>query len=139
MSTDPPQNTPQRQSYSTGTPWEKAVCYSRAVRVGSQVFVSGTTASDEQGQTVAAGDAYQQAVYALKKIEFALSQVGARLCDVVRTRLFVTDISRWDEVGRAHAEFFEGINPAATMVEVSRLVNPDHLVEIEVDAVVGNW
>lgn len=129
-------NTPDRQTYSTGTPWEKAVCYSRAVRVGPHVFVSGTTASDEQGRTVAVGDAYQQAVYALKKIESSLSQVGANLSDVVRTRMFVTDISRWEEIGRAHAEFFEGINPAATMVEVRQLVNPDHLVEIEVDAVI---
>ena len=124
-----------RQTYSTGTPWEKAVCYSRAVRVGAHIFVSGTTASNEQGETMAVGDAYQQAVYALKKIERALSQVGANLSDVVRTRMFVTDISRWEEIGRAHAEFFAGINPAATMVEVSRLVNPDHLVEIEVDTV----
>jgi enamine deaminase RidA (YjgF/YER057c/UK114 family) len=125
-----------KKTHSTGTPWEKAVCYSRAVRVGSHIFVSGTTASDEQGQTIAVGDAYQQAKYALRKIETALSAVGASLTHVVRTRMFVTDISRWEEIGRAHGEVFQGINPAATMVEVSRLINPDHLVEIEVDAIV---
>ncbi len=128
-----------RQTHSTGTPWEKSVCYSRAVRVGPHVFVSGTTASDEQGHTVAVGDAYQQAKFALRKIETALSAVGASLSHVVRTRMFVTDISRWEEVGRAHGEVFQGINPAATMVEVSRLINPDHLVEIEVDAIVVDF
>lgn len=126
-----------RQTHSTGTPWESAVCYSRAVRVGPQVFVSGTTASDESGHTVAVGDAYQQARYALRKIESALAAVGAGLSHVVRTRMFVTDISRWEEIGKAHAEAFSGINPAATMVEVRQLVNPDHLVEIEVDAIVS--
>ncbi len=127
----------ERQKYSSGTPWEKAVAYSRAVRVGPHVFVSGTTASDEDGRTVAVGDAYGQTVYALRKIEAALAEVGAKLSDVVRTRLFVTDIARWDEIGRAHGEFFRGIDPVATMVEVRRLVNHDHLVEIEVDAVCG--
>ena len=127
----------QRRTYSTGTPWEKVVAYSRAVRVGSQVFVSGTTASNSDGTTVAVGNPYEQAVYILRKIEAALAEVGAKMSDVVRTRMFVTDISRWEEIGRAHGEFFSGINPAATMVEVSRLVNPDHLVEIEVDAVVS--
>ncbi len=125
-----------RQNVSTGTPWEKAVAYSRAVRVGNQVFVSGTTASDSNGGTVAVGDSYQQAVYALKKIEAALAEVGAKLSDVVRTRIYVTDISQWEVIGRAHGEAFAGINPAATMVEVQKLVNPDHLVEIEVDAVI---
>ena len=127
----------QRRTYSTGTPWEKVVAYSRAVRVGSQVFVSGTTAPNSDGTTVAVGNPYEQAVYILRKIEAALAEVGAKMSDVVRTRMFVTDISRWEEIGRAHGEFFSGINPAATMVEVSRLVNPDHLVEIEVDAVVS--
>jgi enamine deaminase RidA (YjgF/YER057c/UK114 family) len=126
----------QRQTVSTGTPWEKAVAYSRAVRVGSQVFVSGTTASNSDGGTVAVGNAYEQAAFILRKIETALAEVGAKRSDIVRTRMFVTDISRWEEIGRAHGEFFAGINPAATMVEVRRLVNPDHLVEIEVDAVV---
>jgi len=126
-----------RQTYSTGTPWERVVAYSRAVRVGSQVFVSGTTASNSDGTTVAVGNAYEQTVFILRKIEAALAEVGAKMSDVVRTRMFVTDISRWEEIGRAHGEFFTGINPAATMVEVSGLVNPDHLVEIEVDAVVA--
>jgi phosphinothricin acetyltransferase len=128
---------PQRRSYSTGTPWENAVAYSRAVRVGQQVFVSGTTASDASGNTVAVGNAYEQTRCILEKIDAALSAVGAKRADVVRTRMFVTDIGRWEEIGRAHGEFFAGINPAATMVEVRRLINPDHLVEIEVDAVVA--
>lgn len=128
----------ERQTVSTGTPWEKVVNYSRAVRVGSQVFVAGTTASDNDGSTVAVGNAYVQTVFILRKIEAALTEVGAKLSDVTRTRMFVTDISRWEEIGRAHGEFFAGINPAATMVEVRRLVNPDHLVEIEVDAVVDD-
>lgn len=126
-----------RLTCSTGTPWEKAVSYSRAVRVGAQVFVSGTTASNSDGATVAVGDAYGQTVFILRKIEAALAEVGARLADVVRTRMFVTDISRWEEIGRAHGEFFRGIDPAATLVEVRRLVNPDHLVEIEVDAILA--
>ena len=127
----------ERRTSSTGTPWEKAVGYSRAVRVGPHVFVSGTTASNCDGSTFAAGKAYEQTVCILRKIEAALADVGAKPSDVVRTRMFVTDISRWEEIGRAHGEFFGSINPAATMVEVRRLVNPDHLVEIEVDAVVG--
>lgn len=127
----------QRRTSSTGTPWEKTVSYSRAVRVGPHVFVSGTTASNSDGSTVAVGDAYAQAVFIFRRIEAALADVGAKLSDVVRTRMFVTDISRWEEIGRAHGEFFAGINPAATMVEVRRLINPDHLVEIEVDAVVA--
>ncbi len=105
--------------------------------MGSHVFVSGTTASTSDGTTVAVGDAYQQTVFILRKIESALGEVGATMADVARTRMFVTDISRWEEIGRAHGEVFAGINPAATMVEVRRLVNADHLVEIEVDAVVS--
>jgi enamine deaminase RidA (YjgF/YER057c/UK114 family) len=127
----------ERRTFSTGTPWEKVVAYSRAVRMGSHVFVSGTTASTSDGTTVAVGDAYQQTVFILRKIESALGEVGATMADVARTRMFVTDISRWEEIGRAHGEVFAGINPAATMVEVRRLVNADHLVEIEVDAVVS--
>lgn len=127
----------QRRTSSTGTPWEKTVGYSRAVRVGPHVFVSGTTASNLDGSTVAIGDAYAQAVFIFRRIEAALADVGAKLSDVVRTRMFVTDISRWEEIGRAHGEFFAGINPAATMVEVNRLINSDHLVEIEVDALVS--
>lgn len=128
----------ERQTHSTGTPWERAVAYSRAVRVGSHIVVSGTTASNSDGTTVAVGDAYQQTAFILRKIEAALEAVGAKRSDVVRTRMFVTDISRWEEIGRAHGEFFAGINPAATMVEVRRLVNPDHLVEIEADAIGGD-
>ena len=128
----------QRQTFSTGTPWEQAVAYSRAVRVGNLVFVSGTTASNVDGTTVAVGDAYQQAQFILRRIESSLVEVGAKLSDVVRTRMFVTDISRWEEIGRAHGEVFAGINPVATMVEVCRLINADHLVEIEVDAVVND-
>lgn len=124
-----------RVKVATGTPWEKTVAYSRAVRVGAHVFLSGTTASDESGNTVAVGDAYGQASYIFRKIELSLVQAGASLQDVVRTRMFVTDISRWEEIGRAHAEVFRDICPAATMVEVQRLVNPDHLIEVEVDAI----
>lgn len=126
----------ERQTVSTGTPWEKVVAYSRVVRIGPHVFVSGTTASNVDGTTVAIGDAYEQTLFILRKIESALAQVGAKLSDVARTRMFVTDIDRWEEIGKAHGEIFAGINPAATMVEVRRLVNPDHLVEIEVDAIV---
>lgn len=126
-----------RQTSSSGTPWEKTVGYSRAVRVGPHVFVSGTTASNLDGSTVAIGDAYAQAVFIFRRIEAALADVGAKLSEVVRTRMFVTDIDRWEEIGRAHGEFFAGINPAATMVEIRRLINPDHLVEIEVDALVS--
>ncbi|NQV29041.1 MAG: RidA family protein [Rhodopirellula sp.] len=128
----------ERQLISSGTPWEKSVGYSRSVRVGNQVFVSGTTASDESGQTVSVDDAYSQTQFILRKIESALKEAGAELTDVVRTRLFVTDIDRWEEIGKAHGEFFSTIRPAATMVEVSRLINPDHLVEIEVDAVLAS-
>ncbi|MBA4032638.1 MAG: hypothetical protein C0478_17360 [Planctomyces sp.] len=127
----------QRQTVSTGTHWEKVVAYSRAVRIGPHVYVSGTTASNGDGTTVAVGDAYQQTAFILRKIETALAEVGAKLSDVARTRMFVTDISRWEEIGSAHGEVFAGINPAATMVEIRRLVSPDHLVEIEVDAVVN--
>jgi len=123
-----------RKMVSTGTPWEPLVGYSRAVRTGSHICVSGTTATDERGEVVGEGNAYAQTVQALKNIEGALKQLGAGLENVVRTRMFVTDISRWEEYGRAHGESFRDIRPAATMVEVKRLVSPKMLIEIEADA-----
>jgi enamine deaminase RidA (YjgF/YER057c/UK114 family) len=123
-----------RESVSTGAPWEPLVGYSRAVRVGGRIYVSGTTATDESGAVVGRGDARAQTVQAIRNIERALKHFGASLEDVVRTRMFVTDIGRWEEYGRAHGEFFGHIRPAATMVEVSRLIHPDMLIEIEADA-----
>ncbi len=123
---------------SSGAVWEPLVGYSRAVRVGAQVWVAGTTAAGPDGRAVAgtAGDPAAQTREALRRVRAALEEVGARLSDVVRTRLHVTDISRWEEVGRAHGEFFADVRPAATMVEVSALIDPTLLVEVEVDAVV---
>ncbi len=126
-----------RQNVSTGTPWEKATGYSRAVRVGNLVYLSGTTASDEAGKVIGVGDPYAQAVYIFQKIERALAAVGATLNDVVRTRMFVTNIGQYPEFARAHGEFFSDILPAATMVQVAALIDPAHLIEIEVDAVIG--
>ena len=124
----------ERKRVSTGTPWEPVVGYSRAVLAGNHIYVSGTTATDERGDVVGEGEAYTQTVQALKNIESALKQLGAGLEKVVRTRMFVTDISRWEEYGRAHGEFFRDIRPATTMVEVQRLVSPKMLIEIEADA-----
>lgn len=125
----------KRQNISSGVKWEDIVGYSRAVRIGNVIEVAGTTALDEAGNLVGPNDAYEQARYAIAKIERALNAAGASLEDVIRTRIFVTDISRWEQVGRAHGEFFKTIKPASTMVEIKALVSPEMLVEIEATAI----
>lgn len=124
----------ERQKISSGAKWESIVGYSRAVRVGTRIYVTGTTALDADGEIVGIGDAYAQTVQVLRNIEQALKRLGAGLEHIVRTRMFVTDISRWEEYGRAHGEFLRDVMPATTMVEVSSLIDKRMLIEIEADA-----
>lgn len=128
----------KRTNHSSGSPWEPVVGYSRLVRVGEHVFVAGTTGIDAEGAVVGVDDAYAQTMQAIRNIERALAAAGASLRDVVRTRMYVTDIDRWQEVGRAHGECFGEIRPVTSMVEVNRLIDPQMLVEIEADAIIGS-
>ena len=126
----------KRTNYSSGTKWEPIVGYSRAVKIGNTIEVTGTVAVDENGDTVGLNDAYAQAHYALQKIEQILQQAGAGLKDVIRTRMFVTDISQWEAYGKAHGEFFSKIMPCTSMIEVKGLIHPDYLIEIEATAII---
>lgn len=125
-----------RTNYASGAPWEALVGYSRAVKVGNIIEVTGTVAVDENGTVVGKNDAYAQTRYVIQKIESVLHRAGANLNDVVRTRMFVTDISRWEEFGKAHGEFFSTIRPCTTMVEISALIAPEYMIEIEATAIV---
>ena len=128
----------ERKNISSGAPWESIVGYSRAVRIGNHIWVAGTTATDQAGGVVSAGDAAGQTRYILERIAAAFKEAGATMSDVVRTRMFVVEISQWEAIGRAHGDFFGSVRPAATMVQVTRLIDPAHLIEIEVDAFVGH-
>lgn len=128
----------KRINFSTGAKWEDIVGYSRAVQIGNHIEISGTVAVDENGTLVGKGDHYLQAKFILQKIEKVLVKAGFELKDVVRTRMFVTDISRWEEIGKAHGEFFHTIKPVTSMVEISKLIDPEHLLEIEVTAIKSN-
>ena len=135
METTRSENNSKRLKISSGSKWEDVVGYSRAIRTGNIIEIAGTTATDKDGNVVGKGDPFKQTIYILHKIESILEEAGASLEDVVRTRMFVTDINQWEEIGEAHGEFFSAVKPTATMVEVSRLIDPDHLIEIEATAI----